>query len=73
MYYLEDKHPSKEYTLYVQVKGAVPYIGVWYATSMNQVYNKISEIEKRHKLGFLLNQIEESFVSLQLRIYEYPK
>lgn len=49
MYYLEDKHPEKEYTLYIQVKGAVPYIGVWYATSMDQVYDKISEIEKRHK------------------------
>lgn len=48
MYYLEDNHPSYEYTLYVQVGSATPYIGVWKATEISDVYRMIGEIEKRH-------------------------
>ena len=48
MYYLEDKHPNYEYTCYVHVKNAIPYINVWHATTMAEVYEHIKEIEKRH-------------------------
>lgn len=48
MYYLEDKHPKFEYTCYIQVKSATPYINVWYATSMAEVYEFVREIEQRH-------------------------
>jgi hypothetical protein len=48
MYYLEDKHPTEEYTVYIQVKCGTPYIGVWSGTSMLDVYKFIKEIEKKH-------------------------
>ena len=48
MYYLEDKHPTEEYTVYVQQKSAEPFIGVWRGTSMSDVYSHIRDIEKRH-------------------------
>lgn len=48
MYYLEDKHPSYEFTCYVQVKSGSPYIGTWRGDNMLDVYRQIKEIEKRH-------------------------
>ena len=48
MYYLEDKHPDYEFTFYVQVKNATPYINVWHAHNMYEVYEYIREIEERH-------------------------
>lgn len=48
MYYLEDKHPKVEYTLYCQVKSGKPFIGIWQGTNMQDVYRQIGEIEKKH-------------------------
>lgn len=48
MYYLEDHHPKEEYTLYCQVKGGCPYIGIWHGENMMDVQRKIEEIESRH-------------------------
>ena len=49
MYYLEDKHPSYEYTLYIQVRTATPYIGIWTGSSYDDVFREIGEIEKKHQ------------------------
>lgn len=48
MYYLEDKHPSYEYTLYEQNRHGIPFIGIWKATDLLQVYAEIHDIEKKH-------------------------
>ena len=48
MYYLEDQHSEYEYTCYVQVRNAQPYVGIWYGTDMMDVLQKIAEIEKKH-------------------------
>lgn len=46
--FLETKHPKFEYTCYVQVKNACPYIGIWRGESIADVYRDILQIEKRH-------------------------
>jgi len=48
MYYLEDKHSEYEYTCYIRVADALPYINIWKGTSMEDVWNFIREIEKKH-------------------------
>ncbi len=48
MYYLEDHHAKYEYTCYIRAANATPYIGVWTGTSMDDVWRKIHEIEKKH-------------------------
>lgn len=48
MYYLEDDHPAFEYTLYIQVSNATPYIGIWKGDNLKDVYRKIGEIEHKH-------------------------
>ena len=47
MYYLEQKHPEYEYTLYVQQASACPYT-ICVLNSFEQVLDKIEHIEKQH-------------------------
>lgn len=48
MYYLEDKHPVYEYTLYTQIRMGTPFIGIWHGSSMQDIYQEIGEIEHKH-------------------------
>ena len=48
MYYLEDKHPKREYGCYIKVGNAIPYISPWRGTEEWDVMEFIKDIEKRH-------------------------
>ena len=71
MYYLEDKHPTEEYTVYIQVKCATPYIGVWRATSMYEVYEFIQEIEKKHAKNNQRFYIDNDFYNNEYKKGDY--
>lgn len=47
MYYLNDQHPEYEYTLYVRVGTACPYL-INHFNNFEQVLAYISRIEKHH-------------------------
>ena len=74
MYYLEQKHPKYEYTLYVQMKAGTPYIGVWRSESLQDVYAEIGEIEKKHakiQLPFYIDNdfYQNKFSNIQVGCY----
>lgn len=48
MYYLEDNHPEYEYSCYIRVGSAKPYIAPYVLYDMTDIYRVIEEIERKH-------------------------
>ena len=74
MYFLEENHPKYEYTLYVQMKSGKPYIGVWRATELHDVFREVGEIEKKHakiQLPFYIDNdfYQNKFKDVQVGCY----
>ena len=49
MYFLEDKHPKYEYSLYTRVGQGSPYITKLIYTELTELYITINDIERKHQ------------------------
>lgn len=78
MYYLNDKHPQYEYSLYTRVANACPYIQeLPYTNNFMDIYRKIESIEKRHnhfsQIFYIDNDFYDNHYSINLngRYYKF--